>query len=289
MAVAGAATAGAERGGNGAAALFVGPATFVVLAMLVAPLILIARYSLNKFDPTELMIAAATPENYLRFFTDAFYLSVMRTTIFVAVVVTVICLACGMPLALRLARLPARWKSLAILLTILPLFTGSVVRTLGWLILFAHGGMLDIASLHLFGRNVDLMYGTTSVVIAIASVNLPFMILTLQSVFEGIDTRMEEAARGLGATPARAFFRVTWPIALPGTIIAAILCFTLAMNAYATPVLVGGPRFAMMAPVVYYEFANNNNWPFAGALAIILMVTTLVLAALANRAFGRRA
>ena len=70
---------------------------------------------------------------------------------------------------------------------------------------------------------------------------------------------------------------------MPGTLIAAILCFILAMNAYATPVLVGGPRFQMMAPLIYYEFATNNNWPFAAALAIILMATTLILATLANR------
>ncbi len=88
------------------------------------------------------------------------------------------------------------------------------------------------------------MYSEPAVIAAIVSVNLPFTILTLQSVFEGIDTRLEEAARGLGAAPARAFFRITWPLALPGILIAAILCFILAMNAYATPLLVGGPRFA---------------------------------------------
>ena len=256
--------------------------------MLIAPLMLIARYSVNRYDATELMIAATTPANYLRFFSDPFYFSVMRTTIGVAITVTLLCLAFGMPIAIRIARLPPRWKWLAILLTILPLFIGSVVRTVGWLILFARGGMLDIFSRRFFGHGVDLMYSTPAVIAAIVSVNLPFMILTLQSVFEGIDTRIEEAARGLGATPSRAFLRVTWPLALPGALIAAILCFILAMNAYATPVLVGGPRFQMMAPLIYYEFASNNNWPFAAALAIILMATTLVLATLANRFIAAR-
>ena len=124
---------------------------------------------------------------------------------------------------------------------------------------------------------VDLMYTPTAVVIGIVSVNLPFMVLTLQSVFEGIDTRLEEAAQGLGAAPARAFWRVVWPLALPGIGIAGILCFILSMNAYATPVLLGGPRFQMMAPLLYWEFGTNNNWPFAAALAFILMATTLLL------------
>ncbi len=272
----------------GPATLLAGPATVLVLATLVAPLVLIARYSLNRFDPTELMIAAATPANYLRFFTDPYYLSVMRTTLAVAITVTLLCIALGMPVALRVARMSPRWRSLATLLIILPLFISSVIRTVGWLILFARGGMLDLLGMRLFGHHVDLVYSETAVILAVTSVNLPFTILTLQTVFEGIDIRIEEAARGLGARPSRAFFRITWPLALPGTIIAAILCFILAMNTYATAVLVGGPRFQMMAPVIYYEFSTNNNWPFAGALAFILMATTLTLATLANRFLSRR-
>ena len=134
--------------------------------MLIAPLLLIARYSGNRYDATELMIEAATPANYLRFFSDPFYLSVMRTTIGVAVAVTLLCLAFGMPIALRIARMPPRWKSIATLLTIMPLFIGSVVRTVGWLILFARGGMLDILSRRFSGHGVDLMYATPAVIVA---------------------------------------------------------------------------------------------------------------------------
>src|SRR5206468_452053 len=108
-----------------------------------------------------------------------------------------------------------------------------------------------------------------------------FMILTLQAVIEGIDSHLEEAARGLGAPPGRAFWRVVWPLALPGVLIAGILSFILSMNAYATPVLLGGPRFHMMAPLIYAEFAANNNWPLAASLAFILMATTLVLTGIA--------
>ena len=176
---------------------FLGPATCVVLALLIAPLALLARDSLNKYDPTELMIQAVTPANYLRFFTDSFYWDVMRTTILVAVLVTILCLALGMPLAYRLARTASRWKSVLMLLVILPLFIGSTVRTVGWMILFAQQGVLDSLAHTFLGRRVDLMYTPAAVVIGTLSVNLPFMVLTLQSVFEGIDTRLEEAAQGL--------------------------------------------------------------------------------------------
>jgi putative spermidine/putrescine transport system permease protein len=142
--------------------------------------------------------------------------------------------------------------------------------------------MLDGAATQ-FGMRVDLMYTPFAVVIGTLSVILPFMVLTLQSVFEGIDSRLEEAAQGLGAHPGRAFWRVVWPLALPGIGIAAILSFILSMNAYATPVLLGGPRFQMMAPLLFWEFNTNSNWPFSAALAFILMGTTLLLTTLANR------
>jgi putative spermidine/putrescine transport system permease protein len=252
------------------------------------PLTLLARDSLNRYDPTELMIEAVTPANYLRFFTETFYYQVMRTTILVALLVTALCLLLGLPLAYRLARSGSRWKSAWMLAIILPLFIGSTVRTVGWMILFAQRGVMDTAATALFGTRVDLMYTQTAVIIGTLSVNLPFMVLTLQSVFEGIDIRLEEAAQGLGAAPARAFWRVVWPLALPGIGIAAILSFILGMNAYATPVLLGGPRFQMMAPLLFWEFNTNSNWPFSAALAFILMATTLLLTTLANIVIPRR-
>ncbi len=270
-----------------AAAGLLGPATCVVLLMLAAPLALLFRDSLNRFDPVELMIEMVTLENYRRFFVESFYWEVMRTTIAVATLVTVLCVALGLPLAWRLARTGSRWKSLWMLLVILPLFIGSTIRTLGWMILLARDGVLDTLAAP-FGFRVDLMFTTAAVIIGTLSVNLPFMVLTLQSVFEGIDVRLTEAAQGLGAAPARAFWRVVWPLALPGVSIAAILSFILGMNAFATPVLLGGPRFKMMAPLVFTEFSTNSNWPFSAALAFILMAVTLLLTTLSNTVIPRR-
>lgn len=271
-----------------AAASFLAPASLVTLLMLGAPLALMARYSLNRYSPTELMVDAVTPENFLRFFTDPFYGSVMRTTVGVAVSSTALCLLLGLPMAWRLARMQSRWKGALMLATVLPLFIGSTVRTVGWMIVFARDGVLDQAARHAAGTRLDLMFTPAAVVIGIVSFNLPYLILTAQSVFEGIDTRLEEAAQGLGAAPSRAFWRVVWPLALPGIGVAGVLCFILGMNAYATPVLLGGPRFHMMAPLLYWEFGTNNNWPFAAALAFVLMGTTLLLTLSANVLIPRR-
>ena len=279
----------ARRQEHRAAFTLLGPASLLMLLMLVAPLAFLARDSLNRFDPTELMIEAVTPGNYLRFFTDPFYWGVLVTTIRVSLIVTAVCLVLGLPMAWRLARTASRWKSALVVLTVLPLFIGSTTRTAGWMILFARGGLLDTVGQRLFHTGpVSLMYAEPAVVAGIIAINLPFTILTLQSVFEGIDPRLDEAAASMGAAPSMAFWRIVFPLALPGIAIAAVLCFILCMNAFATPVLLGGPRFQMMAPLLFWVFGNDNNWPFAAAIAFILMGTTLVLTGVANVLISRR-
>jgi putative spermidine/putrescine transport system permease protein len=275
-------------GRNLSATSFVGPATCVVLITMVAPLALLARYSLNRYSSTDLMIEAVTPENYARFLTDPFYLGVLRTTIGVAILSTVFCLVLGTPLAWQLSRMGSRWKGVCMLAIVLPLFIGSTVRTVGWMILLARGGFLDIGVRRMFDTSMDLMFTPTAVVIGIVSFNLPYLVLTIQSVFDRVDVQLEQAAQGLGAPPVLAFWRVVWPLVLPGIAIAVVMCFILSMNAYATPVLLGGPRFQMMAPLLYWEFGTNNNWPFAAALAFILMGATLLLTLLANTMIPRR-
>jgi len=273
--------------GAGAAGLL-GPATLAVVVMLLLPLLLLLRFSLNQYDPKELMIEAVTGANYLRFVSDSFYLGVLRTTLGVAAASTVLCLVLGLPVAYRLARMQGRWKSLCMLAVVLPLFVGSTVRMVGWMILFAHGGLVDSAVRRMTGQGLELMYTTFAVVSGIVSITLPFAILTMQSTIETIDPRVEEAAQSLGAPPGRSFWRVVWPLALPGTATAGILVFILSMNAYATPYLLGGPRFQMMAPLLYWEFSTNNNWPFASAMALLLMTTTLVLTACSGVLIPRR-
>ena len=126
------------------------------------------------------------------------------------------------------------------------------------------------------------MYTEFAVVVGVIAVNLPFVVLTLQAVLEGIDRAIEEAALGLGAGPWRTFRHVILPLAMPGVIAGTILSFILAMNAYATPVLLGGPTFQMMGPTVYNQFAGLSNWPFGAALSFVLMTATLLLTVTSN-------
>jgi putative spermidine/putrescine transport system permease protein len=273
------ATTDSERGVSPlSAASLIGPATVIVALGVLGPLAILLRYSFDRFDPRLLLIETVTLDNYVKFFTDPYYLTIFFTTLRVSLLCTAACLLLGFPLAYVLARTQSRFKNLLILGVVLPLFVGNAVRSAGWMALLGSRGFLSVTLMRtgVTSQPTELMFTETAVVLGIIAVNLPFMILTLQSVIEGIARNLEEAAFSLGAPPATMFRRVLWPLALPGIAAGTILTFILAMNAYATPVLLGGPKFNMMAPLVYGQF-QLNNWPFGATVAFLLMATTLLL------------
>jgi len=272
------------------ASTLLAPASAVVVVGALLPLAILLRYSLNRFDPRLMMVEALTLENYVKFFTDPFYTNIFITTLRVALVCTVACLLLAFPLAYVLARTQSGLKNVLLMLIVLPLFVGNAVRAAGWMTLFGAKGALNatLLGIGLIGAPLEIMFTEKAVVIGIIAVNLPYMVLTLQSVIEGVPRDLEEAAFSLGAPPTAMFRRVLWPLTLPGSIAGAIFCFILAMNAYATPVLLGGPQFKMMGPLVFGQF-RLNNWPFGAAVAFVLMAATLALTGAANLVLKRRA
>ena len=271
------------------ASTLIGPATAFVVIGLLVPLAILLRYSFNAFEPRRMMVVTFTLENYEKFFADPYYTSVLWTTLRVAALCTVACLVMGLPLAYVLARTQSRFKNVLIMLVVLPLFVGNAVRAAGWMTLFGAKGFFNVALLQvgIIGQPLQIMYTEGAVVAGVIAVNLPYMVLTLQSVIEGINRNLEEAAFSLGAAPATMFRRVLLPLALPGILAGTILTFILGMNAYATPVLLGGPKFKMMGPLVYGQF-QLNNWPFGASAAFVLMTATLTLTATANILVQRR-
>jgi putative spermidine/putrescine transport system permease protein len=267
------------------------PATIFTALCLLAPLAILFRYSLNEFVPAKkMMVEAVTVANYVKFFTDPYYTAILGTTVRIAVEVTVACLIIGFPLAYVVARTQSRWKHLLIIAIVLPLFVGNSVRAAGWMVVFGNKGFFNatLMGMGVISTPIEIMFTEKAVVIGIIAVNLPFMVLSLQSVIESIDRAVEEAAFSLGAPPLVMFRRVLWPLAMPGILAGTILTFILAMNAYATPFLLGGPLFKMMAPVIYNEFTQKTNWPFGAAIAFILMAVTLGLTLAANLLLQRR-
>ena len=273
------------------ATALLGPATIFIAVGLLAPLVILFRYSLNEFvAQTKTMVEALTMKNYITFFTDPYYTNALGTTIKIALLVTVACLVIGFPLAYVVARTQSRYKHLLIIAIVLPLFVGNSVRAAGWMVVFGNKGFFNatLMGLGILSKPIEIMFTEKAVIIGIIAVNLPFMVLSLQSVIESIDRAVEEAAFSLGAPPLTMFRRVLWPLALPGILAGTLLTFILAMNAYATPFLLGGPLFKMMAPVIYNEFTQKTNWPFGGAIAFILMAVTLSLTLAANALLRRR-
>lgn len=271
-------------------AIFILPAGLLVCTLLIAPMLMMARISLNHYDAMSLMVEALTAENYLRAVADPYYQRVLATTLGVAVGCTLLTVLLAFPAAYWLARMESRWKSAVTILTMFPLLVGNVVRSAGWIALLGNEGLINaiLQGMGLSDRSVQMLYTPGAVVVGIVGVVLPYMVLTLSAVIEGIPRQAEEAAANLGARPLTVFRRVIVPLATPGVVAGSVLVFILCMNAYATPVLLGGPQFQMMAPAVYDQFSRVSNWPFGAALAFILLAVTILMTVVGSSVLGHK-
>lgn len=267
------------------------PSMLLVLAGLGLPLLLMVRYSLAHFEPGDFDIRGLSLENYVNFITDPFYLRILGRTLLVAFGVTALCLVLGVPAAYMISRVPnARIRTALLLAAIIPLLLGNGVRSAGWMMLLSDGGLINstLMSFGLISEPVRILYTGYAVVVSLLALSLPFMIITLQSVFEAIGRVYEEAALTMGAGPWRTFFRISLPLAMPGIFSGGLLCFVQGMNAYASPVLLGGPQFQMMAPKVYEQAIKINNWPLAATLAFVLMGVTMALTVISSLRLQKR-
>ena len=271
-------------------AVLVLPACLLVLGLLVGPMILMFRISLNQFSPTQLMIEAFSFDNYARAAADPYYQEIILTTLGMALLCTALTLVIAYPAAYWVGRLQSRWKSLVVIATLFPLLVGNVVRSAGWMALFTREGLINTVLLRLdvISEPLTLMYTPKAVVFGIIAVVLPYMILTIASVIESIPRDLEDAAANLGASPLQKFWRVILPLSAPGVAAGSILVFVLCMNTYATAVLLGGPRFKMMAPAIFDQFVRGNNWPMGAALAFMLLAVTMIVTIAGSAAFARR-
>lgn len=268
------------------------PASVVVLLIIIVPIFMLFRYSFNQYDPMDMMVDAFTFENYAKFFSDPYYRGVIWQTLWISALCTVLALVLGFPVAYMLAKTQSRHKSLLIILLVFPLMVGNVVRSVGWRFVLDNDGVLS-ALLKFLGvvdpqSTINLLYTPAAVIIGTTAIIMPYLILVLQSVLEGIDFSVEEAAQNLGASFGTTFRRIILPIAAPGIAAGTMLVFILCMNAYATPKLLGGTGVTMMAPTIYDQIAKASNWPFGASVALILVCATLIIALCSNWLIHRR-
>lgn len=220
--------------------------------------------------------------HYAAFFEDSYRLGSLVRTLVLGVVVVLITLLLGIPLAYMLARSESRWAPTLLLLTTLPLLISVVVRSFGWMVLlFRNGAVSRLAAL--FGVTdppLQLMYTFAGVCISLAQVLLPVMVVTLYGTFRAVGIEFENAALSLGAAPFATFWLVTLRMARDGIVAGSLLVFALAISSYATPSLIGGARVKVMATSIYETAIELLDWPVAAALSTILLVCVVAISVL---------
>ena len=216
--------------------------------------------------------------SYLRLFQDDLYVVAYLSSLRVAAVSTLLCLAVGYPMAYAIARARPERRGALMMLVILPFWTSFLIRVYAWIgILKANGTLANLlASVGLADPSFELLYSDVAVYIGITYSYLPFMILPLYASLEKLDPTLLEAAADLGARPWQAFLRVTLPLSLPGIIAGSLLVFIPAVGEFVIPELLGGPDTLMIGRVLWNEFFSNRDWPVASAVAIALLLFLVV-------------
>lgn len=217
--------------------------------------------------------------NYWDFLRDPFYRSILWRSLRMAAYVTVGCLILGFPLAYGLSRLRGWRRAFLYFSVLIPLLTSAVIRTFGWMILLSKNGFINqvLIGLGIIDVPIPMMYQMSGNIIALIQVLLPFMVLALDVALLNIDRQIYDAARNLGAGTVRIFLRVMLPLSLPGIVSGSVLVFTLAISAFVTPTLIGGPRNPVMATLIYQESIALLNWPFGAAISLVMLVVLVAL------------
>jgi len=232
-----------------------------------------------------------TLENYRQLFADSLYARSYLGAVHIAFVSTVLCLLLGYPMAYAIARARGAWRTIGLLLVILPFWTSFLLRVYAWMgILGMHGPINDgLLALGWIPRPLALMYNEYAVYLGIVYTYLPFMILPLYAVLERHERTLDEAAQDLGARPLSVFLDVTLPLSLPGIVAGSLLVFVPAIGEFVIPSLLGGLDTLMIGRTLYDEFFINRDWPLAAAVATVLLAIVVAPIMLFQRAQIREA
>ncbi|NLH80821.1 MAG: ABC transporter permease subunit [Phyllobacteriaceae bacterium] len=216
--------------------------------------------------------------NYLRLVQESIYVESYLQSLWVAASSTVIMLFIAYPLAYGMARAPKAWRPTLLMLVILPFWTSFLIRVYAWIGILADEGLLNsfLMWAGIVDEPITFLATQRAVYIGIIYSYLPFMVLPLYSSLEKMDETLLEAAQDLGCTPFQAFWRVTFPLSIPGVIAGSLLVFIPAVGEFVIPDLLGGSDTVMIGKTLWEEFFNNRDWPEASAVAITLLIFLVV-------------
>jgi putrescine transport system permease protein len=218
--------------------------------------------------------AALSFDNFRLLISDDLYVLSYLRSLMVAAISTSILLLIGYPIAYGMARLPQRWQAIAMMLVIVPFWTSFLIRIYAWINILQHDGLLNqiLLALHLVSTPVVWLSTDGAMYLGIVYSYLPFMILPLYATLSKMDPALLEAANDLGASPRAAFWRVTFPLSLPGIGAGALLCFIPIVGEFVIPDLLAGSDVLMIGQTLWLEFFTNKDWPVASATAVVLLL-----------------
>ena len=254
----------------------VAPATLLLSAGLLLPLAEMAVISFFRYSAVQIWEPIFTAENYLQFFSE-FNLAAGIRTVWLSAIVTVLCVMIGYPFAIFLARSESKLRPFYLFVLLSPLMMSSVVLVLGWNMVLSRQGPVAVlfGLLGLDGWNI--LYSKTAIVIGLTALQLPFMVMILRNAVERVPQSVEEAAHILGAGRFTIFWQVTLPLTKSGLVSGTLLVFAMGLGSLVAPALLGGPRDMMIGNVIYESVMVSLNWPFAAAVSLLLLTTTLIL------------
>ncbi len=259
----------------------------LVLVSLLATCAILLRYSFNRWDPAQTMVPAWTLANYVRLGTDPVVARALMTTLRVSLVVTVVCLVLGYPVAYGIARSPRRHLLTFLLIT--PMLMDVLIRAYGWIVMLGQDGIINtlMTGVGLWVAPRRLVFTEFSVVLEMIHELIPFTVLPIANVLERIDPRLTEAAMNLRAGPARGFLHVTLPLSLPGIVAGTLLTFALAMSAFVAPLVLGGGNVMTLTMLMRQSMFTTLDWPLGSAESILLVAVVLAMLTIYRRQLNR--
>ena len=256
------------------------PALLWIAMLFLIPLAFIVGLSFFTSGSLGEIELPLTIESYRRFLGfgsfgwEPLYPIIIARSLFVAALTMTLCLVLGLPLAFWISSLPPRWKTFALTLVVIPLWSNLLIRTYAWQILLAPEGWLamTLARAGVLPPGTALYPGWPAVMLAMVCDYLPFMILPLYASVEKVDWSLTEAAEDLGASPLRAFWHAVMPQIRPGMVAGLILVFLPATGQFVIPDLLGGAKVALLGNAVQQQFGVSRDWPFGSAIAVAALL-----------------
>lgn len=217
--------------------------------------------------------------SYLNFFKDEYMLGILFRTLKISLLSSIICMFIGVPVAYYISRTSKKLRGIFIALTVFPILTNSVVRSFAWMSILGKNGVINtlLMKLNLITEPLSLLYTEGAIVIGTVYIFLPLMIISLVGVMENVENDLLEAAESLGANKITAFFKVIFPLSLPGLIVGTVLVFTGSLTAYTTPQLLGGNKNTVLATLIYQKTMTLGDWQGAAVVATIMIAVTLIV------------